>query len=67
MITYEVDPAKGGIMYMIQSVFVVKEHRKKGIFTMAFRHIEELAKEDKDAVGIKLLVEKTNESAQGVY
>ncbi|QSE98246.1 GNAT family N-acetyltransferase [Fulvivirga lutea] len=67
LITPEWSEWRNGTVYWIQSVFVKKEHRGKGIFKELYQYIQNLVKEDPELVGIRLYVERENKSAQAVY
>ena len=66
--TYEWSDWRNGRVLWIQSVFVMPEHRGKGIYSMMYDHIKNLVKSKKlDFRGIRLYVDKTNQNAQKVY
>ncbi len=65
--TYEWSDWRNGTVIWIQSVFVIPEYRKRGIYKTLFQHISNLVKNDKNLKGIRLYVEKTNETAHKVY
>lgn len=65
--TYEWSDWRNQTIWWIQSVFVLPEFRKKGIFKQMYWHIKSLAQADLEVGGIRLYVDKTNASAQGVY
>ena len=68
MTTYEWSDWRNGRVLWIQSVFVDKMHRGKGIYRKLYEHIREIVKnDDTDFRGIRLYVDKTNLSAQKVY
>ena len=67
MITYEMSLALGGVIYWIQSVFVVQEARKKGVFRKLYNRALEIAKQDTRAKCMRLYVELENTVAQTVY
>lgn len=75
MYTFEWSDWRNGNFLWVQSVYVHKEYRGKGIFTALYKNVENLAKsnascgqDNKDKViGIRLYVEFENESAQKVY
>ena len=52
---------------MIQSVYVEKEYRKKGVFRALYNTVFENAKKDPITKGVRLYVEKDNETAMAVY
>jgi len=65
--TYEWSDWRNARVLWIQSVFVRKEYRKKGVFAALYQHIKEIALEDKNIGGIRLYVDKTNIAAQETY
>jgi GNAT superfamily N-acetyltransferase len=67
MITYEWSDWRAGVCWWIQSVYVVAEYRKQGVFRALFEHIHELARNDPDARGLRLYVEQHNEPALATY
>lgn len=52
MITYEMNLEKGGLLYCIQSVYVDKEFRNKGVFKQLFNFGKDLASKDPGCVGL---------------
>ena len=52
---------------MIQSVYVEKEYRKKGVFRALYETVIENAKKDPMTKGVRLYVEHNNETAMAVY
>ncbi|MFQ6005877.1 MAG: GNAT family N-acetyltransferase [Woeseia sp.] len=67
MVTYEWSDWRNGQFWWIQSVYVHREHRRKGVFSALFRHVESLARKDPEVCGIRLYVEKENRHAQQTY
>lgn len=68
MTTYEWSDWRNGRVLWIQSVFVDKMHRGKGIYRRLYEYVKEIVKnDDTDFRGIRLYVDKTNISAQKVY
>ncbi len=67
MITYEWSDWRNGNLWWIQSVYVVPSARKQGIFRLLYDNVISLAKQDGDAAGVRLYVEKDNRGAQEVY
>ncbi|NVO20215.1 MAG: GNAT family N-acetyltransferase [Bacteroidetes bacterium] len=51
----------------IQSVFVLPEYRKQGIFKALYKNLLKEVMEDETVGGIRLYVDKTNLLAQKVY
>ena len=66
MVTYEWSDWRNGTLWWIQSVYVHPDHRRSGVFSGLYRHVETLAKAD-DARGLRLYVEQANERAQKTY
>ncbi len=67
MTTYEWSDWRNGTVLWIQSVYIDKGHRGKGIYKKMYEHIQQIVKKSPDLRGIRLYVDKTNESAQRVY
>lgn len=66
MITHEWSDWRNGDIWWIQSVYVHPDFRRRGLFRLLYQHATTLAKEQ-GAAGIRLYVEKENESAQRTY
>ena len=66
MITQEWSDWNNSWYWWIQSVYVVPEHRGKGIFKKMYNKVMELAK-SKNIAQVRLYVDKTNHTAQRVY
>ena len=67
MTTYEWSEWHNGTVLWIQSVYVPKEHRGKGIYKKMYDLIKQMVANDPDMAGIRLYVHKTNHAAQQVY
>ncbi|MBG87516.1 MAG: GNAT family N-acetyltransferase [Verrucomicrobiales bacterium] len=67
MITLEWSDWRNGWFHWIQSVYVRKDWRAKGVFTSLYRHAEAIAREDPEVCGLRLYVERDNSRAQGAY
>ena len=67
MITYEWSDWRNGLFWWIQSVYVKKTYRRKGVFKKMYKFIHERAINDKKCTGIRLYVENNNSIAQKVY
>ena len=67
MITYEWSDWRDGVFWWFQSVYVVPEARRRGVFRRLYRHIEALAREDRDVCGLRLYVEEENHRAMATY
>ena len=66
MVTYEWSDWRNGALWWIQSVYVHPEHRRRGVLSRLYRHVETLARED-GACGLRLYVENNNEHVQKTY
>jgi GNAT superfamily N-acetyltransferase len=66
LITNEWSDWRNCNVWWFQSVFVVPEYRRNGIFRMLYNHIRKLA-EEKDIAGLRLYVETKNTRAQKTY
>jgi len=67
MVTFEWSDWRNGTMWWIQSVFVHPQHRRRGVFSKLYRHVELLAQGEPDVCGLRLYVEEQNERAQATY
>jgi GNAT superfamily N-acetyltransferase len=66
LITYEWSDWRNCNVWWFQSVYVVPEFRRQGVFRKMYSHIRELA-EKQDIAGLRLYVETKNSSAQKTY
>lgn len=67
MITFEWSDWRNGELWWLQSVYVLPEFRRRGVFTALYRHIEELGRKNPDVRGLRLYVEEDNRDGQAVY
>lgn len=67
MITYEWSDWRNGTFWWIQSVYVRKDFRHKGVFKNMYEHVVSLARKDPSVCGIRLYVERHNEIARRTY
>ena len=67
MITYEWSDWRNGIIWWIQSVYVIPTQRKQGIFRVLFKHIENLAKVNPQVKALRLYVMHNNNVGQDTY
>jgi len=67
MVTYEWSDWRNGNFWWIQSVYVAKSARRKGVFKALFRNVLEKAKSDKFVCGVRLYVDSHNSKAQQTY
>jgi len=67
LITYEWSDWRNAWFWWIQSVYVKKSYRRKGIYRRLYNEIQNRCKNSKQTCGIRLYVEKENKIAQKVY
>lgn len=67
MLTTEWSDWRNGFWLWIQSVYVLPEHRRKGIYRALYAHVQAMARQDTNVCGIRLYVEKENTNAQQTY
>lgn len=65
--TFEWSDWRNGEIWWIQSVYVHPDSRGKGVFRALFTHIKELGEADVDCCGIRLYMERENETARKSY
>ena len=65
--TYEWSDWRNNFVIWIQSVYVLPEYRKKGVFNLMYSEIKNIVKNNQNYSGIRLYVDKTNKNAQKVY
>lgn len=67
MHTWEWSDWRNGMFWWIQSVYVLPDYRRAGIFAGLYGHLETLAKAEATVCGLRLYVEQNNERAQQTY
>jgi ribosomal protein S18 acetylase RimI-like enzyme len=67
LLTYEWSDWRCGDFWWIQSVYVLPQFRRKGVFTAMYRHIMQLAENSEFVAGVRLYVERENNPAQQTY
>lgn len=67
MITFEWSDWRNGWIWWIQSVYVRREARQRGIFRALYDHIQAAAKAEGTVKAIRLYVEEENVAAQKTY
>ena len=67
LLTPEWSDWRNRLFLWIQSLYVVPEFRKKGVFTMMYNHIKKMVRQSDAYAGIKLYVDRDNLRAQEVY
>jgi GNAT superfamily N-acetyltransferase len=65
LITYEWSDWRNGVVWWIQSVYVIPEFRKRGVYAGLYEHVKQTA--DASVKGIRLYVDRRNKAAQEVY
>ena len=67
MITTEWSDWRNAHFWWLQSVYVLPEHRHKGIFRQLYSYVWDEAKKRGNVCGLRLYVERENLPAQRVY
>ena len=67
MYTFEWSDWRNETFLWIQSVYVDKNYRGKGVFKTLYNHIKNICDKDKNICGIRLYVERENYVAQKTY
>ena len=67
MYTYEWSDWRAGTFIWVQSVYVHKDYRGKGIFKSLYNKVKEICDSSNEYVGIRLYVERENYNAQKTY
>ena len=66
MTTFEWSDWRNGLFLWIQSVYVESSHRKQGVFTALYRHVEALGQRP-GYCGVRLYVYRGNDRAWAIY
>jgi GNAT superfamily N-acetyltransferase len=67
MITYEWSDWRNGVVWWIQSVYVVPDFRRRGVYAGLYQHVKAMVEAEPSIRGIRLYVDDRNTSAQEVY
>ena len=67
MLTFEWSDWRNGRFWWIQSVFVLPEHRRTGVYRALHEHVREAARADPECCGLRLYVEHENTGAMATY
>jgi GNAT superfamily N-acetyltransferase len=67
MYTTEWSDWRNGAFWWIQSVYVRQEARRRGVFSLLYRHLEGLARSSPGVCGIRLYMEGHNATARATY
>lgn len=65
--TFEWSDWRNGTVLWIQSVYVVPEFRRKGVYSKLYAHVKSRVLENHDLKGIRLYADKSNKGAHKVY
>jgi GNAT superfamily N-acetyltransferase len=67
MITYEWSDWRNGMVWWIQSVYVVPDFRRRGVYAGLYEHVKAMVEAEPSIRGIRLYVDNRNKPAQEVY
>ena len=67
MITLEWSDWRNGFWWWIQSVYILPEWRRKGVFRALYEHVSTEAQKAGNAVGLRLYVDSDNTTAHETY
>ena len=67
LVTYEWSDWRNSWFWWIQSVYVEKPHRRRGIYSRLYNEVISKCRKSEQTCGIRLYVEKENKIAQKVY
>jgi ribosomal protein S18 acetylase RimI-like enzyme len=67
MVTYEWSDWRNGLLWWIQSVYVMPEHRRRGIYRRLYHAVKAKSAADPGIRGFRLYVDKRNRIAQKTY
>jgi GNAT superfamily N-acetyltransferase len=67
LITHEWSDWRNGGWWWIQSVYVIPDARRSGVFRSMYREIDARARKSAGVIGLRLYVEKENTRAQQTY
>lgn len=67
MYTFEWSDWRDGTFLWVQSVYVDKKHRGKGVFRALYNYVKNICDNDEKICGIRLYVERENYIAQKTY
>ncbi len=65
--TYEWSDWRNGTVLWIQSVYVLKDYRRKGVYRNMYSHIKKIVLNDDNLNGIRLYADKSNYAAHKTY
>ena len=66
-ITFEWSDWRNGWFWWLQSVYIRREARRRGVFRALFEHVVKQAQAESHVIGIRLYVDRDNQAAQETY
>jgi ribosomal protein S18 acetylase RimI-like enzyme len=67
MVTKEWSDWRNADFWWIQSVYIIPQFRRKGLYSGLYNHVKELAEQSENVCGYRLYVENDNRVAQRTY
>lgn len=67
MVTYEWSDWRNSQVWWLQSVYVIPEFRRQGVFRKMYNHVKTLVEHNKEISGIRLYMIHHNHTASKVY
>ncbi len=67
LITYEWSDWRNSTVWWLQSVYVLPQYRRKGVFAAMYGHAKAIVKGDSALSGLRLYVDRNNLPAQKTY
>lgn len=67
MLTWEWSDWRNGWFWWLQSIYVRRAYRRQGVLRALLQHVEQLARNQGDVVGLRLYVADHNHLAQQAY
>ena len=67
LITFEWSDWRNAVFWWLQSVYVHKEWRRRGVFKKLYEYVLQKAERQGNVAGLRLYVERDNAAAQKVY
>ncbi len=67
MVTKEWSDWRNGLFWWIQSVYVLPEYRRRGVYRSMYQKVGKMAKNHPEVCGSRLYVERENFAAQQTY
>ncbi len=67
LVTFEWSDWRSGVFWWIQSVYVLPDARRTGVYRTLYGHVLTAAKNAQNVCGVRLYVDKDNGKAQATY